>query len=100
VEAPILTKHYFGNRNLGMTIGVISVFINLGFAAGPPLLGYFADINGNFTLGIMVYVGLALLGTLLLVPVKPRYWIPPSKRKPAGEEVVLTTGGPRPASAH
>lgn len=100
VEAPILTKHYFGARNLGMTIGVISVCINLGFAAGPPLLGYFADVNGNFTLGIMVYVGLALLGTLLLVPVKPRFWVPPSKRRKTEEEVVLTTGGPRPAPAH
>jgi hypothetical protein len=32
VEAPVLTKHYLGPRNLGMTIGIVSVAVNLGFA--------------------------------------------------------------------
>lgn len=90
VEAPIITKHYLGARNLGMTIGVISVFINLGFAAGPPILGYFADLNGNFTVGFMVYAGLAFVSTLLLVPVKPRYWTPPGKRQKQESEVGVT----------
>jgi MFS family permease len=81
VEAPVLAKHYLGTKNLGMTIGVISVFINLGFAAGPPLLGLFADINGNFTLGLIVYGIVAAVGVALLVPVKPRYWRPPAERK-------------------
>jgi MFS family permease len=110
VEAPILTKHYLGPRNLGMTIGIISVFINLGFAAGPPMLGYFADIiinckaapavcaanpvlnyftgtEGNFTMGLVVYSALAFVSTLLLVPVKPKFWTPPSKRRKQESEV-------------
>lgn len=95
VEAPIITKHYLGTHNMGMTIGVISVFINLGFAAGPPVLGWFADMNGNFTVGLMVYSGAALVGTLLLVPIKPRYWTPPGKRKQ--EQEVGATGRLRPA---
>jgi MFS family permease len=83
VEVPVLTKHYLGSQNLGMTIGVISVFMNLGFAVGPPVLGLFADIYGNFTLGIILYGCLAVVGMILLMPIKPRYWTPPSQRKKA-----------------
>ena len=94
VEAPVITKHYLGPRNLGMTIGIVSVFVNLGFAAGPPLLGWLYDVNGNYTLGFVIYSGVALLACTLLLPLKPRFWTPPGKRK---EEV--DTGGIQPASA-
>ena len=81
VEAPVITKHYLGPRNLGMTIGIVSVFVNLGFAAGPPVLGWLYDINGNYTLGFVIYSCIAFLACCLLIPLKPRYWIPPSKRQ-------------------
>lgn len=94
VEAPVITKHYLGPRNLGMTIGIVSVFVNLGFAAGPPLLGYLYDINGNYTFGFVLYSGIAILAGLFLLPLKPRYWTPPGKRKDPVE-----TSGMQPASA-
>jgi MFS family permease len=97
VEAPVLAKHYLGTKNLGMTIGVISVFINLGFAAGPPVLGAFADANGNFTLGLVVYGFTAIVGFLLLVPVRPRDWVPPAKRESAAIEAGA--GALQPAAA-
>jgi OFA family oxalate/formate antiporter-like MFS transporter len=81
VEAPVITKHYLGPRNLGMTIGIVSVFVNLGFAAGPPMLGWLYDLNGNYTMGFVIYSGVAILACCLLLPLKPRYWSPPSKRK-------------------
>jgi MFS family permease len=81
VEAPILTKHYLGPRNLGMTIGVVSVAVNLGFAAGPPLLGFLYDLDGNYTTGFIIYGCVAILGAIMLIPIKPRYWISPSKRR-------------------
>ncbi|HWK55440.1 MAG TPA: MFS transporter [Hyphomicrobiales bacterium] len=100
VEAPVLAKHYLGARNLGMTIGVISVFINMGFAVGPPVLGHFADVNGDFKLGILIYGCLALVGLALLLPIKPRYWTPPSQRKQelAGDAAQVPPE-PRPAGA-
>lgn len=94
VEAPVITKHYLGPRNLGMTIGIVSVFVNLGFAAGPPMLGWLYDQTGNYTLGFVVYSGVAMLACALLLPLKPRYWTPPGKRKDAVE-----TSGMQPASA-
>ncbi|MDG2176292.1 MAG: MFS transporter [Gammaproteobacteria bacterium] len=81
VEAPVITKHYLGPRNLGMTIGIVSVCVNLGFAAGPPFLGYLYDLNGNYTMGFVIYSGIAFLACALLLPLKPRYWTPPSKRE-------------------
>lgn len=95
VEAPVITKHYLGPRNLGMTIGIVSVFVNLGFAAGPPLLGWLYDINGNYTMGFIIYSGVAILACCLLLPLKPRYWTPPSKRKVE----VAETAGMHPAGA-
>lgn len=80
VEAPVLTKHYLGPRNLGMTIGLIAVAVNLGFAVGPPLLGVLYDMNGNYTVGFIVYGLVAMLGGIMLLPIKPRFWTPPGKR--------------------
>lgn len=89
VEAPVLTKHYLGPRNLGMTIGLVSVAVNLGFAVGPPVLGYFYDVNGNYTLGMIVFGSVAILGAIMLMPVKPRFWTPPGKRQKQGSEVGI-----------
>lgn len=90
VEAPILTKHYLGPRNLGMTIGIISVAVNLGFAAGPPVLGMFVDYYGNYTNGFLAYTVVALVGFALMMPIKPRYWTPPSKRRKQEQEAGAT----------
>lgn len=96
VEAPVVTKHYLGPRNLGMTIGIVSVFVNLGFAAGPPLLGWLYDQTGNYTLGFVIYSGVALLACGLMMPLKPRYWTPPGKRK---QEQEVGAPGLQPAGA-
>jgi OFA family oxalate/formate antiporter-like MFS transporter len=98
VEAPILTKHYLGPRNLGMTIGLVSVAVNLGFAVGPPTLGYLYDLNGNYTVGLVIFGCVAILGGIMLMPIKPRYWTPPSKRQKK-EEAEAGTSGLRPAAA-
>ncbi|MES2627302.1 MAG: MFS transporter [Pseudomonadota bacterium] len=80
VEVPVLTKHYLGPRNLGMTIGLVSVAVNLGFAAGPPVLGYFVDVFGTYKIGLIVYSLVAFAGFILLLPIQPRFWVPPAKR--------------------
>ncbi len=80
VDVPILTRHYFGMERIGMTMGIMAVCVNLGFAVGPPVLGWFADSFGNFTIGIIVYASLAGIATLTLLPLKPRYWTSPAER--------------------
>lgn len=82
VDVPILTRHYFGPERLGLTIGIMSVAVNLGFASGPPLLGWLADINhGSFENGMMIYGAVAAVAVVSLVRVAPRFWVPPAKRR-------------------
>jgi MFS family permease len=80
VDVPILTKHYFGMQHFGLTVGVMSVFMQLGFAAGPPILGRMADAGGSYTTGLIVYGIIAFVAALTLLPVKPRFWTPPQDR--------------------
>jgi OFA family oxalate/formate antiporter-like MFS transporter len=94
VDVPVLTKHFFGMEHIGMTMGVLSLCVNLGYAAGPPLFGWFADVYGNFSIGMAVFGVVALIGTGLLIPIKPRFWTPP-RRARAGLEDDVT----RPAAA-
>lgn len=86
VDVPVLTRHYFGLERIGMTIGIFSVCVNLGFAAGPPVFGWFADHYGNFTMGMIVYGCIAAVGTLTLLPVKARYWVRPAERQALAAE--------------
>jgi MFS family permease len=79
-----------------MTIGIVSVAVNLGFAAGPPALGAFVDYFGNYQYGFMAYTVVALVGFALMLPIKPRFWTPPSKRKREPEAVA--TGKLQPAA--
>ncbi len=97
VDVPILTRHYFGMERIGMTMGVMAVCVNLGFMTGPPLLGWFADTYGNFTVGIIVFACAAGVATLSLLWVKPRYWTPPTKLDNA--PAVDKQGSPQPAAA-
>ena len=74
VDVPVLTKHYFGMERIGMTMGIMSLCVNLGYAAGPPIMAMFADRYGNFTIGMIAYGCVALVGTALLLPIRPRFW--------------------------
>jgi MFS family permease len=55
--------------------------VNLGYAAGPPVLGWLADVNGgSFVNGMIIFGAIAAVATLTLLPVSPRYWVPPAER--------------------
>jgi MFS transporter, OFA family, oxalate/formate antiporter len=81
IDAPVVARHYFGLARIGLTMGIVELCVNLGFAVGPPVFGWLADTYGSFSVGLVVYGCVALVGTALLVPVKPRYWTPPAARK-------------------
>jgi MFS family permease len=95
VDVPILTRHYFGMERIGMTMGIMAVCVNLGFAVGPPVLGWFADTFGNFTIGMIVYGCIGCLAALTLLPIKPRYWKSPSAERTA----PARTAGPATATS-
>ena len=97
VDVPVLTKHFFGMERIGTTMGIMALCVNLGYAAGPPIMAMFADRFGNFTVGMIVYGLVALVGTALLLPIKPRYWTKPGKRQ--AEPAVPNPGAAAPRTA-
>lgn len=95
VDVPVLTRHYFGMERIGLTMGIMSVCVNLGFAAGPPVFGWLADLNGgSFMTGMVVYGGVALLATATLLPIKPRHWVSPAERAARGSTRRAATTTP------
>lgn len=101
VDVPVLTKHYYGPQNIGLNMGIMTMIMNLGFAIGPPLLARFADTQGTYDNGFIVYALVALFAAALLIPIRPRFWEPPARRsKPAAQRVprVRTTAATGTAS--
>ncbi len=92
VDVPILTKHYFGMERIGMTMGIMSVAVNLGFAAGPPLFGWLADVFGNFSTGMVVFGAAAAVATLSVWWVKPRYWTSPADQAALAAQPGIAVG--------
>jgi MFS family permease len=83
-------------ERIGLTMGVLSVCVNLGFAAGPPVFGLLADLTGSFTVGLIVFGCVAGVASLTLLPVKPRYWTSPAARR---EGPAAAPAPVRPATA-
>ena len=81
VDVPVLAKRYYGPKNIGLNIGILAVFMNLGFAAGPPVLA-----------GFIVYAVIALVAAAFLIPIRPRFWEPPAKKAKFAGEPVSATG--------
>ena len=80
VDVPVLTKHYYGPQNIGLNMGIMAVFMNLGFSVGPPLLARFADTQGTYYNGFILFAVIALVAAAMLTPIRPRFWEPPAKR--------------------
>jgi hypothetical protein len=60
------------------------------------VFGWFADTYGNFSTGMIVYGIVGLVGTAMLLPIKPRFWTSPGKhdtsRKHAARRTATAAG--------
>jgi nitrate/nitrite transporter NarK len=74
VDIPVMAKHCFGPKLLGRTIGLLTAFVTVGFAAGPPIMGYLYDTQGTYRYAFMMLAGVAVAAALMLLAVKPVYW--------------------------
>ena len=73
VDIPVMAKHCFGPKALGKTIGVLTAFVTLGFAAGPPIVGYLYDTQGNYRVAFLLLIGVSIAAGLALLGVTPMY---------------------------
>lgn len=81
VDGPVLAKHYYGPQNVGLNIGLFTLCTSVGFGFGPTFLAGLADSSDSYLGGFGIAAGAALLATLLLYPIKPRFWQRPEKLK-------------------
>lgn len=62
---------YFGRRSIGMIMGLSSAIIAVGQVGGPLIAGGFADLTGDYRLGLTVLALLALSGSFLFLFARP-----------------------------
>jgi MFS family permease len=72
-----LRADYFGATSFGTIMGFSSLIVMLGMSGGPIVVGYMADVSGNYESGLALMAGLAVLGSVLFLaatqPTRPRY---------------------------
>lgn len=73
VDIPVLSKHCFGPRVLGKTIGILTACVTVGFAIGPPLVGYMYDTQGSYRNAFFLLIAVAVAAALSLVGVTATY---------------------------
>ena len=74
VDIPVLSKHCFGPKLLGRTIGLLTAFVTVGFAAGPPTIGYLYDTQGSYRYAFMLLAAMSVAAGLAVLGAKPVYW--------------------------
>ncbi len=75
VDTPVLAKHVYGTENLGLVIGILSTFLQTGFAIGPWILGRVHNVFGSYDVGFIMFSGMALVAALMLSRVRPEAWL-------------------------
>ena len=73
VDDPVLSKHCFGPKVLGRTIGVLTAIATAGFAVGPPVMGYLYDTQGSYRTAFLLLVAMSIAASLSLFGARARY---------------------------
>ena len=63
---PAVVADYFGARNLGTLIGVISMCIAFGTLLGPSVAGFAFDLSHSYTLPIVASIGAYVIAAVIL----------------------------------
>ena len=75
LDTLVLTKHTFGLQHIGLLLGVYTAAVNLGFAAGPPVVARLHAMSGSYALPFIVCALVAVFAAIIVLPVKPRHWL-------------------------
>jgi len=88
LDTVVLAKHVFGLKNIGILLGVYTAVVNIGFALGPWFMGYMFDTTGSYVVPFIVCAGIGVFAAVVLLPLKPVYWLEMRARIRSGETVV------------
>lgn len=75
LDTLVLAKHTFGLRNIGMLLGLYTAAVNIGFAAGPPVVARIYSVTGSYTVPFIVCAGIATIAAIILLPIRPNDWL-------------------------
>ncbi len=75
LDTLVLAKHTFGLKNIGILLGIYTAAVNLGFAAGPPVVARLYSMTGSYLVPFVVCTVIAIVAAVALLPVKPTYWL-------------------------
>ena len=67
----LMVADLFGLNSLGVILGVVTCFITIAGAMGPPLAGSIFDITGNYQLAFLVCVAISLIALIMVLSLRP-----------------------------
>jgi len=86
LDSMVLSKHVYGVKNLGLLLGIYTSCVAVGFAVGPWLVGRLYEVTGSYVIPFIVCAFVALFAAIILLPVRPIYWLASREReRPAPE---------------
>ena len=69
---PAVLIEYFGNENLGTTLGVFFTATGIAAVLGPTLAGLAVNVSGDYRGGILFALGTGFLAFAAIVPLRPK----------------------------
>ncbi len=67
VGIPLLTRHFFGNRNYGKAFAVVGFFTSLGSASSLAAIGYLYDMTGTYQYAFGIAILIHVVNGILLI---------------------------------
>lgn len=77
VAGPVLLKHRYGPKNLGLNMGIFTLCASIGFGFCPQFMASMADRSGSYLGAFAMGTVAAVVAAILLYPIKPKFWTRP-----------------------
>lgn len=75
IDGPVLGRHCFGVRHLGVLLGLFTAMANIGSATGPWLMARLFDQTGSYDNALLLFTLLPLVSAVMILIVKPKVWL-------------------------
>ncbi len=77
VAGPVLLKHRYGSKNLGLNMGIFTLCASIGFGFCPQFMARMADSTGSYLGAFAIGTAAVVVAAVLLYPVRPKFWTKP-----------------------
>lgn len=88
LDTLVLAKHTFGVGHIGLLLGLYTAAVNVGFAAGPPVVARLYSVTGSYVVPFLLCTVVALIAAAVLLPVRPARWVGARQGQAVGPSLV------------